>query len=110
MAKPTQYPGVFITSPFRMFPDFGTSDLVFRKMVVVLRRMAFLNKIISTRGVDVCPLCLKVVKGPPFFISFLGLHILNYKCTTFTKIRVQALFGCNDLKNILRIMLRLRFC
>ena len=53
-------------------------------MVVQLRRMAFLNKIYSPREVDLCPLSLKAVWGPPLFsFHFLGLHILNYKCTNF---------------------------
>ena len=42
-------------------------------MVVQLRRMAFLNKIYSPRGglLPPPPISLKVVWGPPFFISFL---------------------------------------
>ena len=60
-----------------MFPDFRTSDLVFRRMAVQLRRMAFLNKIYSPRRVDFCPLSLKVVWGPPFFIVFLGFTCIE---------------------------------
>ena len=82
-SKCPQYPGVFITSPFRMFPDFGTSDLVLRRIVVQLRHMAFLNKIYSPRGVDFCPPISKSRVGTPFLYHFLGLHILNYKCTNF---------------------------
>ena len=46
-------------------------------MVVQLRRMVFLNKIYSPRGVDFCPLSLKVVWGPPFFISFPGFTYIE---------------------------------
>ena len=75
---------MFITSPFRMFPDFWTYDLVFWRMVVQLRRMAFLNKIYSPRRVSFCPPISKSSLGtPPFIFHFLSLHILNYKCTNF---------------------------
>ena len=60
-----------------MFPDFSTSDLVFRRMVVQLRRMAFLNKIYSPRGVDFCPPISKSSVGTPFFISFLGFTYIE---------------------------------
>ena len=46
-------------------------------MVVQLRRRAFLNKIYSPGGVDFCPLSLKVVWRPPFFISFLGFTYIE---------------------------------
>ena len=47
-------------------------------MVVQLGRIAFLNKIYSPRGVNFCsPLSLKVVRGPPFCISFLGLTYIE---------------------------------
>ena len=71
---------------FRMFPDFWTSDLVFRRMVVQLLRMAFLNKIYSPRRVDFGAPISKSSLGtppPPFLFHFLGLHILNYKYTNF---------------------------
>ena len=42
-----------------------------------LRRMAFFNKIYSRRRVDVCPLSLKVVWGPPVFISLLGFTYIE---------------------------------
>ena len=45
-------------------------------MVVQLRRMAFLNKIYSPRGVNFCPLSLKVVSGP-LFISFRGFTYIE---------------------------------
>ena len=76
-SKCPQYPGVFITSPFRMFPDFGTSDLVLRRIVVQLRHMAFLNKIYSPRGVDFCPPISKSRVGTPLFISFLGFTYIE---------------------------------
>ena len=83
-----------------MFTDFWTSDLVFRRMVVQLRRMAFLNKIYSPRGVEFCPLSLKVVRDPPFyFISWVYIY-WNTSVQTFTKIWVQDLFGWNDLNLI----------
>ena len=98
-SKCSQYPGVFITSPFRMFPDFWTSDSVFRRMIVQLRRTAFLNKIYSPRGVDFCPLSLKAVWRPPlfYFISWVYIYWIT-SAQTFTKIWEQVLFGWNDLK------------
>ena len=68
---------MFITSPFRMLPDFWTSDLVFRRMVVQWHRMAFLNKIYSPRGVDFCPPISKSSVETPFLISFLGFTYIE---------------------------------
>ena len=82
-----------------MFPDFWTSDSVFRRMIVQLRRTAFLNKIYSPRGVDFCPLSLKAVWRPPlfYFISWVYIYWIT-SSQTFTKIWVQVLFEWNDLK------------
>ena len=41
-------------------------------MTVQLRRMAFINKIYSPRGVDFCPPISKSSEGTPLFISFPG--------------------------------------
>ena len=66
-----------------MFPDFWTSDLVSQMMVVQLRRMAFINKNIAPEGWTFAPLISISSVGTPFLFYFLGLHILNYKCTNF---------------------------
>ena len=99
--KCSQYPGVFITSPFRMFTDFWTSDLVFRRMVVHLRRMAFLNIIYSPREVGFCPPISKSSVGTPlfYFISWVYIYWIT-SVQTFTKIWVQVLFGWNDLNKV----------
>ena len=82
-----------------MFPDFWTSDLVFRRMVVQLRRMAFLSKIYSPRGVDFFPPISKSSMGTPlfYFISWVYIYWIT-SVKTFAKIWVQVLFGWNDLK------------
>ena len=82
-----------------MFPDFWTSDLVFRRMVVQLRRMAFLNKMYSPRGKDFCPPISKSSVGTPlfYFISWVYIYWIT-SVQTFTKIWVQVLFGWNDIK------------
>ena len=46
-------------------------------MVVQLRRMAFLNKIYSPRGMDFYPPISKSSVGTPFFISFLGFTYIE---------------------------------
>ena len=76
-SKCSQYPGMFVTSPFCMFPDFWTFDLVFRRMVVQLRRTAFINKNIAPEGWTFTPLISISSVGTPLIISFLGFKYIE---------------------------------
>ena len=53
-----------------MFPDFKTFDLAFRRIVVQLRHMSFINKNVAPRG-GLSPLISISSVGTPLFISFL---------------------------------------
>ena len=81
-----------------MFPAFWTSDLVIRRMLVQLCRMAFLDKIYSPRGVNFCHPISKSSMGTLlfYFISWVYMYWIT-SVQTFTKIWVQVLFGLNDL-------------
>ena len=72
-----QDPGVFVRSPFHMFLDFWTSGLLFRRMVVQLRRMAFINKNIASEGWTFAHLISRSSIGTPLFISFLGFTYIE---------------------------------
>ena len=52
-------------------------------MVVQLRRMAFLDKIYSPRGVDFCPPISKSDVGTPHFISFLEFTYIDLQAYKF---------------------------
>ena len=70
--------GVFVTSPFCMFPDFWTFDLVFRKnMVVQLHHMAFINKNIAPEGWTFAPLISVSSVVTPLFYFISGVYIYS---------------------------------
>ena len=90
-SKCSQYPGVFVTSPFSLFPDFWTFDLVFRRDSSTVTSHGFsLTKTKSQRGGLLPPLSLKVVWGPPFFISFLGF--------TYSELQIHKLLPKSDCR------------
>ena len=66
-----------------MFQDFSTAGLVFRRMIVQLRRIAFINKTIVSEGWIFALLISISNMGTPLLFKFWGLHKLKYKWTNF---------------------------
>ena len=60
-----------------MFPDFWTSNLVSQRMVVQLRRIAFINKNIAPERLTFAPLISISSVGTPLFILFLGFTYIE---------------------------------
>ena len=69
-----------------------------RRMVVQLRRMAFLNKNIDPEGWIFFPLISISSVGTPLILHIWGLHILNYKWINFYQNLSVGSIGWNDLK------------
>ena len=65
-----------------------------------------LTKYIAPEGWTFAPLSLKVVWDPPLLFHFLGLHILNYKCTNFYQNLSAGSIWWNDVKGQLGVFLR----
>ena len=70
-------------------------DLVFRRMVVQLRRMAFINKNIASEGWTFAPFISISSLGTPLFISFLGFTYIELQMGKLLQ-KSECRFYCVD--------------